>query len=82
MRWLFSFRRGPSPAPPGDVAVPDPDQTLTDAVVLPSQVGATTSPVDGKQPAGLTHYLELFGEKSVPLVLIAVGIGIGPPPVS
>lgn len=83
MRWPFSFRRGPSPAPPGPPAVTDPphsDHTSAAPVVPPSQVptpaGDSTSAVDGKRTAGLPHYLELFGEKSVPLVLIAVGIGM------
>ncbi len=83
MRWRFSFRRGPSPAPPGAPAVtdpPHPDHAPAAPVVPPSRVpapaGDSASAVDGKRTAGFPHYLELFGEKSVPLVLIAVGIGM------
>jgi hypothetical protein len=83
MRWLPFFRRGSPPAPPAVMAmpdVPDSDQPLTGAVLSSGPESGldagSGSSQDGKEPAGFNLYLELLGEKSVPLVLIAVGIGI------
>ena len=81
MKWPF-FRRGRPPTLPGAAVNDSPDlgQPLTGAVVSPASgqvpAGDPALTDDDSRPMRFPEYLELFGEKSIPVILIAVGLGI------
>lgn len=83
-KWLIRFRGKRSPGPGRNPAIPtrpDPDPAPTAVVVKTTPDGAavtgtTSGAEDTNKPAGLVEYLELFGERSFPLILIALGLAI------
>jgi hypothetical protein len=59
---------------------PNPDHQTAAQVVVSTDGSAPAEQQvlaeDGKKPAGIGLYLELLGERSVPVVLIALGLSI------